>query len=58
MLYVHPEGIRKDRILPGGGGPDSGVRGDPTKATPEIGKQAIEFKVNAGIEQYRAGAGR
>jgi len=54
MLYVHPEGIRRARILPGGGGPDSGVRGDPTKATPEIGKAAIEFKVNAAIAQYRA----
>jgi creatinine amidohydrolase/Fe(II)-dependent formamide hydrolase-like protein len=56
MLYVHPEGIRKDRIFPGGGRPDAGVRGDPTKATPEIGKQAIEFKVNAGIAQYTAAA--
>jgi len=54
MLYVHPEGIRKDRIMPGGGGPDAGVSGDPTKATAEIGKQAIEFKVAAAVAQYRA----
>jgi len=54
LLYVHPAGIRKDKILPGGGGPDSGVRGDPTKATAEIGKAGIDFKVNAGIAQYRA----
>jgi creatinine amidohydrolase/Fe(II)-dependent formamide hydrolase-like protein len=53
LLYVHPNGIRKDKILPGGGGPDSGVRGDPTKATAEIGKAGIDFKVNAGIAQYR-----
>jgi creatinine amidohydrolase/Fe(II)-dependent formamide hydrolase-like protein len=54
MLYIHPEGIRKDRIMPSGGGPDSGVSGDPTKATAEIGKQAIEFKVSAAIAQFRA----
>ncbi len=54
LLYVYPEGIRKDRILPAGGGPDAGVSGDPTKATPEIGKKAIEFKVNAAIAQYNA----
>jgi hypothetical protein len=30
------------------------VSGDPTKATVEIGRKAIEFKVNAGVAQYRA----
>lgn len=54
LLYVYPAGIRKEKIKPGGGGPDSGVSGDPTKATAEIGKQAIDFKVNAGIAQYKA----
>jgi hypothetical protein len=29
------------------------VTGDPTKATVEIGKKAIDFKVNAAIDQYR-----
>jgi creatinine amidohydrolase len=53
MLYVLPGGIRKDRIKPLGGGPDSGVSGDPTKATAEIGKMGIDFKVNAGIAQYK-----
>ena len=53
LLYVHPEGIRRDRIAPGGGGPDSGVSGDPTKATAAIGKIAIDLKVNAAIAQYR-----
>ena len=52
LLYIFPQGIRKDRLMPNGGGPDSGVNGDPTKATAEIGKQAVEFKVNAAIAQY------
>jgi len=52
MLYIFPQGIRTDKLMPSGGGPESGVNGDPTKATAEIGKQAVEFKVNAAIAQY------
>jgi len=58
LLYVRESGIRKDRIQPSGGGPDSGVSGDPTKATVEIGRRAIDFKVNAALAQYRALSGR
>ena len=54
MLYVYPEGIRTDRLAPGGGGPESGVNGDPTKASAEIGKKAIDLKVAAAVAQYRA----
>ncbi len=53
MLFVRPSGIRKDQIKPWGGPQDSGVSGDPMKATAEIGKMGIEFKVNAGIDQYK-----
>ena len=53
LLYVHAAGIRLDKLMPGGGGPDSGVNGDPTKASAEIGKVAIEQKVNAALAQYR-----
>lgn len=53
MLFVHPSGIRKDQIKPWGGPADSGVSGDPSKATAEIGKMGIEFKVNAAINQYK-----
>ena len=54
MMYIHPNGIRKDQIKPWGGAADSGVSGDPAKATAEIGKMGVEFKVNAGINQYKA----
>ena len=54
MLFVRPTGIRKDQIKPWGGPADSGVSGDPSKATLEIGKMGIEFKVNAGLNQYKA----
>jgi creatinine amidohydrolase/Fe(II)-dependent formamide hydrolase-like protein len=53
MLFVRPSGIRQDRIMPWGGPKDSGVSGDPTRATAEIGRMGIAFKVNAGLDQYR-----
>jgi creatinine amidohydrolase len=53
MLFVRPSGIRKDMVKPWGGPQDSGVSGDPAKATADIGKMGIEFKVNAGINQYK-----
>ncbi len=54
MLFIRPAGVRKDQIKPWGGPQDSGVSGDPSKATAEIGKMGVEFKVNAGINQYKA----
>jgi creatinine amidohydrolase len=53
MLFVRPSGIRKDQIKPWGGPKDAGVSGDPALATAEIGKMGIEFKVNAGLNQYK-----
>lgn len=53
MLFVYPAGIRKDRIQHRGGAKDSGVTGDPVLATAEIGRMGLEFKVNAGLMQYR-----
>ena len=53
MLHVRPAGIRKNMLMPWGGPKDSGVSGDPLKATAEIGRMGIQFKVNAAISQYR-----
>lgn len=53
MLFIRPAGIRKDQLKPWGGPRDSGVSGDPSKAAAEIGKMGVEFKVNAGLNQYR-----
>jgi creatinine amidohydrolase len=52
MLFVRPAGVRKDQIKPWGGPADSGVSGDPTKATAAIGEMGLKFKVNAAIGQY------
>ena len=53
MLHVRPAGIRKNMLMPWGGPKDSGVSGDPMKATAEIGRMGIQFKINAAISQYR-----
>jgi creatinine amidohydrolase/Fe(II)-dependent formamide hydrolase-like protein len=53
LLFVHPAGVRKNQIKPWGGARDSGVSGDPSKASAAIGKMGIEFKVNAAIAQLR-----
>jgi creatinine amidohydrolase/Fe(II)-dependent formamide hydrolase-like protein len=53
MLHVRPAGIRKNMLMPWGGPKDSGVSGDPTKATAEIGRMGIQFKINAAINQYK-----
>jgi len=58
LLFVKPAMVRKDQIKPWGGAADSGVTGDPTKATAEIGKAGINFKIDAGIAQYRAIKGK
>lgn len=58
LLYVHPDGIRTGKLSPNGGSPDSGVSGDPTKASAEIGKKIVQIKVDAAVAQYRAGRGK
>jgi creatinine amidohydrolase/Fe(II)-dependent formamide hydrolase-like protein len=54
LLHVKPSAVRQDQIKPWGGARDSGVTGDPTKATADIGRRGIEFKIEAGLRQYRA----
>lgn len=52
VMYVFPDGVRTDRRMPQGGSPDAGVRGDPTLATPEIGRMVVAFKVVGAMQQY------
>jgi len=53
ILHVRPAGIRQNMLMPWGGPKDAGVSGDPTKATAEIGRMGIQFKINAALAQYR-----
>ncbi|MEP6835471.1 MAG: creatininase family protein [Gemmatimonas sp.] len=52
LLYCNPSAVRTANILPSGGGQGSGVNGDPTKATAELGKRMIDSKVGAAVAQY------
>jgi creatinine amidohydrolase/Fe(II)-dependent formamide hydrolase-like protein len=54
LMYVFSMGVRTGKLAVNGGSRDSGVNGDPTKATAEIGQKAIDLKVAAGIAQYRS----
>ena len=51
LLHVKPAAVRKNWIQPWGGPADSGVSGDPMKATAEIGRKGIEFKIEAALRQ-------
>ena len=54
VMYVFADGVRNDRRYRLGGRPDAGVTGDPTLATPEIGRMVVNFKVVAAMQQYQA----
>jgi len=54
LLYVAPEHIRTDRLAPLGGGEGSGVSGNPTLASAELGEKGMELRVNAALTQIRA----
>ena len=54
MMYVNPSFVRNDKRAPAGGGPESGVSGDPTKATPALGRKLSQIKVDNALAQIRA----
>jgi creatinine amidohydrolase len=51
MMYVFPDGIRRDMIEES---PGDGVSGDPTKARADIGVMVVNFKVLATLAQYES----
>lgn len=56
LLAIAPEMIRRERMKAHLGkdlGPD-GVNGDPTKATPELGRELLRIKIDAAVKQIRA----
>jgi len=54
LLYVNPKLVRKDRLARNGGAPDSGVNGDPTKASAELGAELLTIKIDHALAQIRA----
>lgn len=54
LMFVNAEHVRLDRRAPGGGSPDSGVSGDPTKASAAIGEVVVRIKIDNAVAQIRA----
>jgi creatinine amidohydrolase/Fe(II)-dependent formamide hydrolase-like protein len=53
LMAVHPDGVRVDRIAPGGDPKQTGVYGDPTDSTAEKGAALLQLKVDAAVRQIR-----
>ena len=53
LLFVAPEHIRLDKRAPSGGFDNSGVSGDPTRASAEYGKKGVELKVSTAVARVR-----
>lgn len=56
LMAVFPDGIRFDRLASQGGDYDeeTGVNGDPTRASAERGEALLRLKVEAALRQIRA----
>ena len=53
LMYVAPDHVRPELMAPGQDGDGSGVYGDPTQATVEIGKIGFEMSVDAAMSQIK-----
>jgi creatinine amidohydrolase len=54
MMFVNINHIRLDKRAPRGGSPDSGVSGDPTKASAELGGALLKIKIDNAVAQIRS----
>lgn len=54
LLFINPKLVRPERFAPNGGAPDSGVSGDPTKASAALGKELLDLKIGNALAQIRA----
>ena len=49
-MDTHPELVRNERLAPREPAAASGVRGDPTRASAELGRKGTALIVNATVE--------
>lgn len=54
LLFVNPRLVRPARFARNGGSRDSGVNGDPTKASAELGAELLTIKIDHALAQIRA----
>ena len=59
LLAIHPEGVRADRIAAKGGlfVEPTGVQGDPSRASAEIGRKLLAMKIDAAVQQITRALG-
>ncbi len=53
LLAVHPAGVDLARDKPRGFFKDTGASGQPSKATPELGRWLIEMRIKAAVQQIK-----
>jgi creatinine amidohydrolase/Fe(II)-dependent formamide hydrolase-like protein len=58
LWFVNARMIRPDRRANMGGFEGSGVTGDPTKASPELGKIGVQFKIDVTLEALKTSMAR
>ena len=51
LMYIHPELVHPDRFALAT--PANGVTGDPSKASPAIGKKLLDIKIGLALAQIR-----
>lgn len=54
LMYVNPNHVRPDEFAPLGGFEGSGVSGDPTLASAELGGMMVRMKIDNALAQIRA----
>lgn len=54
LMYLHASLIRRDKLANKGGSPESGVSGDPTKASAELGRAMLKIHIDDALAQIRA----
>jgi creatinine amidohydrolase len=54
LMSVHPEGVDLARLSAYARNEAPGHSGDPTRASPELGKALLDIRINAAIKQIKA----
>lgn len=53
VLAIEPKFIRRDKLANKGGSPDSGVSGNPTKASVAYGGKGLDLKIQTAVKKIR-----
>jgi creatinine amidohydrolase len=53
LMAIEPRLVRMDKRAPGGDYKATGVEGDPSRATAEYGRKALDMKVEAAVAEIR-----